>query len=165
MVPAAHGRDTTGAQMHTTTFAKVLTVTGLAAGFVTMFGTTDAQGTTTPQVSVRHGAIYVDGTRVTGDRVNTQPALSPDATRIAYLHHSTVWVMHVDGTAKHQVSDRTGSHPAWDAGGVRITYTATSCTGTPGTFRTGTEGGEPDEAVTPAACVGRDLPPAGSSTG
>ncbi|MFB9447087.1 hypothetical protein ACFFTR_28695, partial [Dactylosporangium vinaceum] len=75
------------------------------------------------------------------------------------------WVMNLDGSQQHQVSDRTGRKPAWDASGVRITYTATSCTGAPGTFRTGVDGGAASEVVAPAACVSQDAPLVGYITG
>ncbi|WP_426502153.1 hypothetical protein ACPPVO_31405 [Dactylosporangium sp. McL0621] len=116
-----------------------------------------------------HGAVYLKQnghtTRLTQDEVSAQPVLSPDATQIAHVHNSTVWVMNLDDTAKHQVSDRAGRNPAWDAGGVRLTYTATSCTGAPGTFRTGTSGGVASEVLAPSACVSQDAPPAGYITG
>jgi hypothetical protein len=89
--------------------------------------------------------------------------MSPDGTQIAYLHNGTVWVMNADGAAKHQVSDRVGSAPRWTASGL-VTYTAESCTGAPGTYRTGTEGGGADEVLAPAACVGQDAPQVGFIT-
>ncbi|WP_433603949.1 TolB family protein [Dactylosporangium sp. CA-139114] len=99
------------------------------------------------------------------DDVSRQPTLSPDHTQIAYVRNDTIWVMHTDGTDQHQISDRTGTNPTWDPSGVRITYTATSCTGTPGTFRTGTDGTTPSEPLTPTACATQDAPLVGYITG
>ncbi|WP_433041421.1 TolB family protein [Dactylosporangium sp. CS-033363] len=150
-----------------TTIKRTLVLAGLtaAAGIAALAGGTAAQAAATPSVYASHGAVYVKQaghtTRLTSDDVNKQPALSPDATQIAYVHNDTVWVMNLDGSGQHQVSDRTGSAPAWDASGVRLTYTATSCTGAPGTFRTGTNGGDTSEVLAPTACVSQDAPQVG----
>jgi hypothetical protein len=144
-------------------YAKMIVLAAVAAGFGATFAAT-AAGADTPAVYARHGAIYLhDGTRLTEDEVNAQPRLSPDGTRIAYLHNNTVWVMDADGAGQHQVSDRTGSSPAWS--GAWITYTAESCTGEPGTFRVGTEGGAASEVLSPAACVDQALPQVGYING
>ncbi|GAA3456213.1 TolB family protein [Dactylosporangium matsuzakiense] len=141
---------------------RTLIVAGFAAAAAALTGATAASAGTTPTVYASHGAVYVKqaghATRLTQDEVSKQPVLSPDATQIAYVHNDTVWVMNLDGSQQHQVSDRAGSAPAWDASGVRITYTATSCTGAPGTFRTGVDGGAASEVVAPAACVTEEAP-------
>jgi hypothetical protein len=154
------------------TIRRTLVLAGLtaaAAGLAAIAGATAATAGTTPSVYASHGAVYLKQaghtTRLTSDAVSSQPVLSPDATGIAYVHNGTIWVMATDGTGQHQVSDRTGSNPAWDGSGVRISYTATSCTGAPGTFRTGTDGGAASEVVAPAACVSQDAPLAGYITG
>jgi hypothetical protein len=148
---------------------RTLVFAGFAAAAAAITGATAASAAATPTVYASHGAVYVKQaghpTRLTGDEVSTQPVLSPDATQIAYVHNDTVWVMNLDGSGQHQVSDRTGSAPAWDASGVRITYTATSCTGAPGTFRTGVDGGEASEVMAPSACVTEDAPMMGYING
>nr|BFE61486.1 hypothetical protein GCM10020063_060120 [Dactylosporangium thailandense] len=160
--------------MHRTTVKRTLVLAGIAAAAAAFAGTTTAtagttDAATTPTVYASHGAIYLKQaghtTRLTTDSVSRQPALSPDATQIAYVHNDTIWVMHTDGTDQHQISDRTGTNPAWDPSGVRITYTATSCTGAPGIFRTGTDGGTASEVLTPAACTTQDAPLVGYITG
>jgi hypothetical protein len=146
-------------------YAKTIVLATVAAGFAATFAATAASAGT-PGVYARHGVIYLqDGTRLTEDEVNAQPRLSPDGTRIAYLHNNTVWVMAADGAGKHQVSDRTATDPAWAAGGEWITYTAESCTGAPGTFRVGTEGGQASEALLPVACQDQELPQVGYING
>jgi Tol biopolymer transport system component len=158
--------------MNRNTVTRTLVLAGLAAaaaGITATAGATAAAAATTPTVYASHGVVYLQHnghtTRLTSDEVSSQPALSPDATEIAFVHNGTVWVMNADGSGQHQVSDRTGTDPQWDASGVRITYTATSCTGAPGTFRTGTAGGDPSEVLAPAACVGQDAPLTGYITG
>jgi TolB protein len=146
-------------------YAKTIVLAAVAAGFAATFAATGASAST-PAVYARHGVIYLqDGTRLTEDEVNAQPRLSPDGTRIAYLHNNTVWVMGARGAGKHQVSDRTGSAPAWSAAGDSITYTAESCTGAPGTFRVGTEGGQASEVVLPESCRDQALPAVGYING
>ncbi|MFI5908644.1 TolB family protein [Dactylosporangium sp. NPDC051541] len=141
---------------------RALVFAGFAAAAAAITGATAASASAAPTVYASHGAVYVKQaghtTRLTADEVSKQPTLSPDATQIAYVHNDTIWVMNLDGTQQHQVSDRAGSKPAWDASGVRITYTATSCTGAPGTFRTGVNGGDTSEVLAPSACVTQDAP-------
>jgi hypothetical protein len=151
--------------MYTKSVTKALVLAGItaAAGLSATIGATAASAGT-PGVYASHGVIYLhDGTRLTEDEVNAQPRMSPDGTRIAYLHNSTVWVMRADGAGKHQVSDRTGTAPAWS--GDLITYSAESCTGEPGTFRVGTEGGQASEVVLPVACRDQELPQVGYING
>ena len=149
--------------MNRNTIARALTIAGItaAAGFSTLIGATAAHADSTPTVTASHGVIYLHAgnttKRLTEDEVNAAPRLSPDATQVAYLHNNTVWVMGVDGTGKHQVSDRVGTAPAWTANGL-VTYTAEACNGDQGTYRTGTAGGGADEVLSPAACVGQDGP-------
>ena len=148
---------------------RTLVFAGFAAAAAAITGATTAAASTTPTVHASHGAVYITQaghtTRLTSDEVNSQPSLSPDATQITYVHNNTVWVMNTDGTDQHQVSDRTGNTPTWDASGVRITYTATSCTGAPGTFRTGTTGGDTSEVLAPSACITQNAPLVGYITG
>ncbi|WP_433073530.1 TolB family protein [Dactylosporangium sp. CA-052675] len=160
--------------MNAKTIKHTLALAGIAAVAAAFAGTTTAAASTTttasnPTVYASHGAIYLKHaghtTRLTTDTVSRQPTLSPDNTQIAYVHNDTIWLMHTDGTDQHQISDRTGTDPAWDPSGVRITYTATSCTGAPGTFRTGTDGATASEVLTPAACVTQDAPLVGYITG
>ncbi|GAA3287168.1 hypothetical protein Dvina_26110 [Dactylosporangium vinaceum] len=150
--------------MNRNTVTRTLVMAGLtaAAGIAATVGATAAAASSTPVVYASHGAVYIKqtghATRLTQDEVSKQPVLSPDATRIAYVHNDTVWVMNRDGSEQHQVSDRAGAAPRWEADGVRITYTATSCTGAPGTFRTGVNGGDTSEVMAPSACVSQDAP-------
>jgi hypothetical protein len=153
--------------MNRTMTTKALTITGIAAvaGLSALLGPTTAHAGT-PGVYAKAGVIYdTNGTRLTEDEVNSQPRLSPDRTKIAYVHNGTVWVMNRQGGDKHQVSDRIGSRPVWNAGSSLITYTATSCTGEPGTFQTGTEGGAASAPLLPAECVDRPAPQTGFITG
>ncbi|MEV0560498.1 DPP IV N-terminal domain-containing protein [Dactylosporangium sp. NPDC050588] len=156
--------------MNRTTITKALTLAGFTAvaGLSTLAGATAAHAATAPTVYARAGVIYAvtDGrtVRLTEDQVNAQPSLSPDGTRIAYVHNNTVWVMKSTGAGKHQVSDRTGTAPAWTPDGNTITYTAESCTGAPGTFRTGTRGGGASQPLTPAECRDQAAPQVGYIT-
>ena len=157
--------------MNRNTVTRTLVLAGLTAATAAIAATAGATtaAAATPTVYASHGAVYLKHnghtTRLTSDEVSAQPALSPDATQIAYMHNITIWVMHTDGTDQHQVSDRTGAAPTWEANGVRITYTAVSCTGAPGTFRIGTDGGNPSEVLAPTACVDQDAPLAGYING
>ncbi|MFI5914405.1 TolB family protein [Dactylosporangium sp. NPDC051541] len=148
---------------------RTLVFAGFAAAAAAITGATAAEAAAAPTVYASHGAVYIKQaghtTRLTADEVSKQPALSPDATQITYVHNETIWVMNADGSDQHQVSDRTGSAPKWEASGVRITYTATSCTGAPGTFRTGVNGGDASEVMAPSACVTEDAPLVGYING
>ncbi|WP_327001907.1 hypothetical protein OHA72_43305 [Dactylosporangium sp. NBC_01737] len=158
--------------MNTTTITKALTLAGFTAiaGLSTMAGAASAAHATATDhgVFARHGVIYIkDGNRtvrLTEDEVSSQPRLSPDGTRITYVHNGTVWVMAADGAGKHQVSDRTGTAPVWSPDSTSITYTARSCTGAPGTFRVGTDGGTASEPILPAACRDEAAPQMGYIT-
>ena len=157
--------------MNTTTITKALTLAGFTAiaGLSTMAGASAAHATATDHgVFARHGVIYIkDGNRtvrLTEDEVSSQPRLSPDGTRITYVHNGTVWVMAADGAGKHQVSDRTGTAPVWSPDSTSITYTARSCTGAPGTFRVGTDGATASEPILPAACRDEATPQMGYIT-
>ncbi|MET7426737.1 hypothetical protein [Dactylosporangium sp. NPDC005555] len=152
--------------MNRTTITKTLTLVGFTAFAGLLCGTAaHAAGT---DVYARGGVIYsVDGdrtVRLTEDQVNSQPSLSPDGTRITYVHNNTVWVMKANGAGKHQVSDRTGTAPVWSPDGTTITYTAESCTGAPGTFRVGTRGGTTSEPMSPTACRDQAAPQVGYIT-
>jgi hypothetical protein len=157
--------------MNSTAITKALTLAGFTAiaGIGTMIGAGAAHATAAEHdVFARHGVIYIhDGgrnVRLTEDAVNSQPRLSPDGTTITYVHNNTVWVMTADGAGKHQVSDRTGSAPVWSPDSTTITYTAQSCTGAPGTFRVGTDGGTTSEPILPAACRDEAAPQMGYIT-
>ncbi|MEU0557625.1 DPP IV N-terminal domain-containing protein [Dactylosporangium sp. NPDC006015] len=147
-----------------------ITLVGLAAaaGLGSLLASSPAHAGTTATVYASAGVIYtVDHgktVRLTEDEVNSQPSLSPDGKRIAYVHNNTVWVMRVNGAGKHQVSDRTGTAPAWTPDSTRVTYTATSCTGAPGTFRVGLAGGTTSVPVSPAVCRDQAPPQVGFIT-
>jgi Tol biopolymer transport system component len=155
--------------MNSTAITKALTLAGFTAiaGLSTMIGSTAAHAAD-GDVYARAGVIYAqDGNRevrLTEDEVNSQPSLSRDGTRIAYVHNSTVWVMKANGKGKHQVSDRTGTAPVWSPDSTTITYTAQSCTGAPGTFRVGTRGGTVSEPMSPATCRDQAAPQVGYIT-
>ena len=156
--------------MNRSTITKALTLAGFTAiaGLSTLAGATAAHAGTAPAVYARAGVSYtVDGgrtVRLTEDQVNSQPRLSPDGKKIAYVHNSTVWVMKVNGAGKHQVSDRTGTAPSWAPDGTSVTYTAESCTGAAGTFRTATRGGAASQPLSPAACLDQAAPQVGYIT-
>lgn len=154
--------------MNSNTITKALTLAGFAAlaGIGSMIGAPAARASTAASTDghtvayVRAGVIYsndgVTETRLTEDEVNARPRYSPDGTKLAYLHNNTVWVMNADGGDQHQVSDRTAGGPSWSPDGKRIAYAALSCTGGPGVFQVGTEGGTASEPLFPASC--RDQP-------
>jgi Tol biopolymer transport system component len=153
------------------TITKALTLAGFTAiaGLSTIAGATAAHAATGADVYARGGVIYATDNgrtvRLTEDQVNSQPSLSPDGTRITYVHNNTVWVMKANGNGKRQVSDRTGTAPSWTPDGTSITYTAESCTGAPGTFQVGTRGGTASTPLTPAACVDEPTPQVGYING
>jgi len=163
--------------MHGKTISKALTPAGLTAlaGLSTMIGATTAHAAATdsakaategkPVVYVRGGVIYRsngDGEgALTEDEVNARPRFSPDGTKLAYLHNGTVWVMGADGEDKHQVSDRAAGGPSWAPDGAWIAYSAMSCTGGPGVFRVGIQGGGASEPLFPSSCRNQPAPAVG----
>ena len=158
--------------MNGNAITKALTLAGFAAlaGLGTMIGSTAhasvAAATDGHTVAyVRAGVIYssngTDEVRLTEDEVNARPRFSPDGSKLAYLHNDTVWVMNADGGDKHQVSDRTAGGPSWSPDGKWIAYAALSCTGGPGVFRVGTEGGTASEPLFPASCRDQAAPEVG----
>jgi hypothetical protein len=158
--------------MNGNAITKALTLAGFAAlaGLGTMIGSTAAHAVTQATdgkivAYVRAGVIYssdgVTETRLTEDEVNARPRFNPDGTKLAYLHNDTVWVMNADGGDKHQVSDRAGGGPSWSPDGTWIAYAALSCTGGPGVFRVGTEGGTASEPLFPASCRDQAAPEVG----
>ncbi|WP_432833210.1 TolB family protein [Dactylosporangium sp. CA-092794] len=161
--------------MNGTTITKALTAAGFTAlaGLTTMLGATaahaDVSGSAATEgktvVYVRNGVIYksngTDEVRLTEDEVNARPRFSPDGTKLAYLHNGTVWVMGANGEDKHQVSDRAAGGPSWSPDGKWIAYSALSCTGGPGVFRVGTQGGTASEPLFPASCRDQAVPEVG----
>jgi Tol biopolymer transport system component len=133
------------------------------AGSALLAGSAAAEGK--PVVYVRDGVIYrsngTDEVRLTEDEVNARPRFSPDGSMLAYLHNGTVWVMGANGEDKHQVSDRAAGGPSWSADGRWIAYSALSCTGGPGVFRVGTQGGTASEPLFPASCRDQAVPEVG----
>jgi hypothetical protein len=68
-----------------------------------------------------------DATRLTTDNLDHIPAWSPDGTHIAYVRgweHQQIWVMDVDGSDPHQLTEGGGSHtrPAWSPDGTQIAF-------------------------------------------
>ncbi|MEV6927517.1 hypothetical protein AB0M46_23860 [Dactylosporangium sp. NPDC051485] len=157
--------------MNGTKITKALTTAGLAtlAGLAaTALGAPAAHAAAVngkPIAYVRDGVIYrSDGAgeiRLTEDEVNARPRFSPDGTKLAYLHNGTVWVMGANGEHKHQVSDRTAGGPSWSPDGRWIAYSALSCTGGPGVFRVGVEGGTSSQPLFPAECRDQAVPEVG----
>ncbi|MET7425516.1 hypothetical protein [Dactylosporangium sp. NPDC005555] len=155
--------------MNRTTITKALALAGFATFGGLLCGTAaHASATAGTEVYARAGVIYTSTAgrevRLTEDRVNAEPSLSPDGKRITWVHNNTVWVMRANGAGKHQVSDRTATAPTWAPDSTHITYTATSCTGAPGTFRVGLAGGTTSEPVLPAACRDQAPPQVGFIT-
>jgi len=62
--------------------------------------------------------------RLTTNGANTSPALSPDGTRLAYVHDGDVWTMDIDGTRQEQVTDTPAAEltPTWSPDATRIAY-------------------------------------------
>ena len=64
-------------------------------------------------------------TRLTSDyNAESNPAISPDGSRIAYEFVRGIWVMNADGTDKKRLTDgaTTDEDPAWSADGTRISF-------------------------------------------
>ncbi|QIK75549.1 hypothetical protein G7071_08965 [Nocardioides piscis] len=64
--------------------------------------------------------------RLTHDGANTHPAVSPDGTRLAYIHGGDVWTMDIDGTGKRRITDtaEVEQTPDWSPDGTRLVYSA-----------------------------------------
>jgi Tol biopolymer transport system component len=76
-----------------------------------------------------------DGSRVarlTTEGANTSPALSPDGTRIAFVHDGDVWTMDIDGTDRQQVTATPAAEatPVWSPDATRIAYAVRADGGT-----------------------------------
>ncbi|MGI5246126.1 TolB family protein [Dactylosporangium sp. CA-139066] len=155
-------------------YRKTITMAGItvAAGLTALIGASAAHAAEAGAPAggqtvayVRGGVIYrsngADEVRLTEDEVNARPRFSPDGTKLAYLHNGTVWVMGANGEDKHQVSDRVAGGPSWSPDGKWIAYSALSCTGGPGVFRVGTEGGTASEPLFPAECRDQAVPEVG----
>src|SRR5262245_34267135 len=83
---------------------------------------------------VSNGQIFhvrLDGTepaQLTHDGVNSEPAWSPDGSRIAFVHSdgssggSQIYVMNADGSNVVQRTNAGGASPAWSPDGTRIAF-------------------------------------------
>ena len=70
--------------------------------------------------------------RLTTTGANTSPALSPDGTRIAFIHDGDVWTMDIDGTGPQQVTATPAAEatPVWSPDTTRIAYAVRADGGT-----------------------------------
>jgi Tol biopolymer transport system component len=70
--------------------------------------------------------------RLTTEGANTSPAVSPDGTRLAYVHDGDVWTMSIDGSDRLQVTDTPAAEatPAWSPDATRIAYVVRADGGT-----------------------------------
>ena len=61
---------------------------------------------------------------------DTEPAYSPDGTRIAFTRSNDIWVMNADGGGQVAISGIEGpdSEPAWSADGTQIVYVSNHST-------------------------------------
>lgn len=62
--------------------------------------------------------------RLTTEGANSSPALSPDGTRLAFIHDGDVWTMDIDGSDHEQVTDTPAAEttPVWSPDATRIAY-------------------------------------------
>ncbi len=70
--------------------------------------------------------------RLTTAGANTSPALSPDGTRLAFIHDGDVWTMDIDGTHHEQITDTPAAEttPVWSPDATRIAYVVRADGGT-----------------------------------
>ena len=70
--------------------------------------------------------------RLTTTGANTSPALSPDGTRLAFIHDGDVWTMDIDGTGRQQVTATPAAEatPAWSPDATRLAYVVRADGGT-----------------------------------
>lgn len=71
------------------------------------------------------GADGSDPRRLTTNIVaDTEPAFSPNGTRIAFTRSNDIWVMNADGSGQVAVTGLEGpdSAPAWSPDGTQIVY-------------------------------------------
>ena len=85
---------------------------------------------------VSNGQIFhvrLDGTepaQLTHDGVNSEPAWSPDGSRIAFVHSdgssggSQIYVMNADGSNVVQRTNAGGASPAWSPDGTRMAFSS-----------------------------------------
>jgi len=114
-----------------------------------------------------------DPRRLTVNTVaDTDPAYSPDGSKIAFTRSNDIWVMNADGSAQVPITGTEGpdSDPAWSPDGTQIVYvsnhTATGggTTG-PELFVTTAAGPGPQRLVTDTPNNAASLAPAWSSAG
>lgn len=66
---------------------------------------------------------------------DTEPAYSPDGSRIAFTRSNDIWVMNADGSGQVAITGLEGpdSEPAWSADGTQIVYVSNQSTPSGGT--------------------------------
>jgi Tol biopolymer transport system component len=108
--------DTTGPQAPARTIASSSAKAALATGVNTIVFERD---------SASQGFIYTmndDGTSLTRVGAGSQPAWSPDHSKIAFAANNTVFVMNADGSGAKQVGIALDRFPSFTADGAKVVF-------------------------------------------